>query len=169
MKSIRTPDAALSDLSGYDFAPCYSEIPDTEGGTLRMHHLDEGPGHLPPILCLHGEPTWSYLYRKMIPVFVAAGRRVVAPDLIGFGKSDKPIKRSDYTYQRHVDWMQSWLEGLELHGITLVCQDGKQIEAHKIILVGSGAAFNSLFNMHEHAHPSLHTISLPCIRKENMR
>lgn len=123
MKSIRTPDAAFSDLSGYDFAPCYSEIPDTEGGTLRMHHLDEGPGHLPPILCLHGEPTWSYLYRKMIPVFVAAGRRVVAPDLIGFGKSDKPIKRSDYTYQRHVDWMQSWLEGLELHGITLVCQD----------------------------------------------
>ncbi|WP_420012831.1 haloalkane dehalogenase [Tateyamaria sp.] len=123
MKALRTPDAAFADLPGYDFAPNYTQIDDGEGGELRVHHLDEGPRDAAPILCMHGEPTWSYLYRKMIPVFVAAGHRVVALDLVGFGKSDKPAERSDYTYQRHVDWMTAWLEQQDLRGVTLVCQD----------------------------------------------
>ena len=88
-----------------------------------MHYLDEGPADVAPVLCMHGEPTWSYLYRHMIPVFTAVGHRVIAPDLIGFGKSDKPAERSDYTYQAHVDWMREAVEKLDLRGITLVCQD----------------------------------------------
>lgn len=123
MKVLRTPDAAFADLSDYGFDPHYTTIPDGEGGTLRMHHVDEGPEGGAPILCLHGEPTWSYLYRKMIPVFARAGHRVVAPDLVGFGKSDKPTERSDYTYQAHVDWMSAWLIAQDLQDITLVCQD----------------------------------------------
>ena len=98
-------------------------VDDTEGGQLRLHYIDEGPRQAPIVLMLHGEPSWSYLYRKMIPPVVQAGYRVIAPDLIGFGRSDKPSQRSDYTYQRHVDWTLSILTQLELTGITLVCQD----------------------------------------------
>jgi haloalkane dehalogenase len=123
MKSLRTPDDRFADLPDYPFAPHFSTIDDTLGGTLRMHHIDEGPSGAAPILCLHGEPTWSYLYRKMVPAFTAAGHRVVAPDLIGFGKSDKPTERTDYTYQRHVEWLSDWLAKVDLSGITLVCQD----------------------------------------------
>lgn len=123
MKALRTPDAAFADLPDYDFCPLYTTIPDGQGGTLRMHHIEEGFEGAAPILCLHGEPTWSYLYRKMIPKFTQAGHRVVAPDLIGFGKSDKPTERSDYTYQAHVDWMSAWLIARDLTNITLVCQD----------------------------------------------
>lgn len=123
MKALRTPDAAFENLPGYDFAPHYTRIPDGEGGQLRLHHIDEGPQDAHPVLCLHGEPTWSYLYRKMVPVLTQAGHRVIAPDLVGFGKSDKPTERGDYTYQRHVDWMMAWVEGLDLRNITLVCQD----------------------------------------------
>ena len=88
-----------------------------------MHYLDEGPADAEPILCLHGQPNWSYLYRKMIPLFVDAGYRVVAPDFIGFGRSDKPTQRSDYTYERHVEWLKAFLAGVGLENITLVCQD----------------------------------------------
>jgi haloalkane dehalogenase len=88
-----------------------------------MAYLDEGPSDAAPILCLHGEPSWSFLYRKMIPIFVAAGHRVLAPDLIGFGRSDKPTSRTDYTYQRHMDWLTSFLTTLDLTNVTLVCQD----------------------------------------------
>ena len=88
-----------------------------------MHYLDEGPAEADPVLLMHGEPSWSYLYRKMIPILVAAGHRVIAPDLIGFGRSDKPSRRQDYSYQRHVDWMQALLEQLRLERISLVCQD----------------------------------------------
>ena len=123
MKALRTPDECFATLADYPFAPQYTMIDDTEGGSLRLHHIDEGPREAAPILCLHGEPSWSYLYRKMIPVFTEAGHRVVAPDLIGFGKSDKPVERSDYTYQRHVDWMSDWLVQMDLRAITLVCQD----------------------------------------------
>jgi haloalkane dehalogenase len=123
MRTLRTPDARFHGLPGYDFTPHYSEIPDGEGGTLRVHHLDEGAADGEVILCLHGQPTWSYLYREMIPVFVASGFRVIAPDLVGFGRSDKPSERSDYTYARHVQWMTSWLEGLDLRAINLFCQD----------------------------------------------
>jgi len=90
---------------------------------VRIHYVDEGPAGAAPVLLLHGEPSWSYLYRKMIPPLVAAGHRAVAPDLVGFGRSDKPAARADYTYQRHVDWMASLVEALDLRAITLVCQD----------------------------------------------
>ena len=123
MEYLRTPDDRFTGLKDYDFAPRYLDIADGEGGQLRMHYIDEGPRDAAPVLCLHGEPTWSYLYRHMIPVFTAAGHRVIAPDLIGFGKSDKPVRREDYTYQRHVDWTGEALRKLDLNGITLVCQD----------------------------------------------
>ncbi|MBW4710534.1 haloalkane dehalogenase [Roseobacter sp. YSTF-M11] len=123
MRALRTPDARFADLSDFPFEPRYLSIDDTLGGALRMHYLDEGPGGVGPILALHGEPTWSYLYRHMIPVFTAAGHRVVAPDLIGFGRSDKPAAREDYTYQRHVEWMSDALEQMDLHDVTMVCQD----------------------------------------------
>jgi len=109
-------------MPGYDFLPHYQMIPSGEGEELRMHSVDEGESET-VILCLHGEPTWSYLYRKMIPLFVAAGFRAVAPDLVGFGRSDKPADRKDYTYQRHVDWMTEFLDAVDLRHITLVGQD----------------------------------------------
>ena len=123
MDSLRTPDARFEGLTDFDFAPKYLTVDDTEDGTLRVHYLDEGPQPADPVLLMHGEPTWCYLYRHMIPALTKAGHRVVAPDLIGFGRSDKPTKRQDYTYQRHVDWMISVLTQLDLTGITLVCQD----------------------------------------------
>ena len=123
MKILRTPDDRFSGLKDYPFKPNYLEIGDTDGGSLRVHYVDEGPRNAPPVLCLHGEPTWSYLYRHMIVKFAAAGHRVIAPDLVGFGKSDKPAERTDYTYQRHVDWMRSVVQQLDLSKITLVCQD----------------------------------------------
>lgn len=123
MKALRTPDEQFEGLPGYDFSPNYLNVDDTEGGELRVHYLDEGPADADPVLLLHGEPSWSYLYRKMIPVLVAAGHRVIAPDLVGFGRSDKPSDRNDYTYRRHIGWMQSVLDQLNLQRITLVCQD----------------------------------------------
>jgi len=123
MKFLRTPDERFANLQDFDFGPNYIELDDTEGGQLRIHHLDEGPSDAAPVLLMHGEPTWCYLYRHMIPVFADAGQRVLAPDLIGFGRSDKPTEQSDYTYQRHVDWMTEWLQKVDLKGITLVCQD----------------------------------------------
>ncbi len=123
MKFLRTPDERFANLPGYAFTPHYLMVDDTEGGQLRMHYLDEGPRDGAVVLLLHGEPSWSYLYRKMIPVLTAAGYRAIAPDLIGFGKSDKPADRHDYTYQRHVDWVRSALQQLSLQNITLVCQD----------------------------------------------
>jgi len=123
MKFLRTPDERFASLQDFDFSPNYLELDDTEGGHLRMHYLDEGPSDAAPVLLMHGEPTWCYLYRHMIPIFANAGQRVLTPDLIGFGRSDKPTERSDYTYQRHVDWMTEWLQKIDLKGITLVCQD----------------------------------------------
>jgi haloalkane dehalogenase len=113
---LRTPDERFVGLPGWPFAPRYVE---TAG--LRIHYVDEGKG--PTVLLLHGEPSWSYLYRKMIPPLNAAGLRAVAPDLPGFGRSDKPARRSDYTFQRHVDWMRGFVEALDLREITLFCQD----------------------------------------------
>ena len=124
MDSLRTPDERFADLPGYDFAPHYVEIPDGEDGTLRVHHVDEGPADAPVVLLLHGEPSWSFLYRHMIPVLAGAGLRAVAPDLVGFGRSDKPALRTDYTYARHVDWLSAHVfDALDLRDITLVCQD----------------------------------------------
>lgn len=123
MKALRTPDARFDGLQDYPYAANYVTVDDTQGGDLRVHYLDEGPAEAAPVLLMHGEPTWSYLYRHMIPRFTTEGHRVIAPDLVGFGKSDKPTNREDYTYQRHVDWMTSVLVQLDLTGITLVCQD----------------------------------------------
>lgn len=121
MEFVRTPDARFENLPGYDFAPNYCNVDDGEGGQLRMHYLDEGQGEV--ILCLHGQPVWSYLYRKMIPLLTAAGYRVIAPDLIGFGKSDKPVVRDNYTYANHVLWVKGLLDALHLTDITLMAQD----------------------------------------------
>ncbi|MEX1194423.1 MAG: haloalkane dehalogenase [Dehalococcoidia bacterium] len=123
MEALRTPDDRFANLPGYDFAPHYVDVPSGDGGTLRVHYIDEGPPEADPVLMLHGEPSWCYLYRKMIPIITGAGFRAVAPDLIGFGRSDKPAKRTDYTYQRHVDWMTAFMEQTNLRNITLVCQD----------------------------------------------
>lgn len=123
MTPLRSPDSCFNNLQDYAFAPHYLQLDDTEGGELRMHFVDEGPKNAPVILLLHGEPTWSYLYRHMITPLADAGFRVIAPDLIGFGRSDKPSQRSDYTYQRHVDWLRSLLIQLDLQDITLFCQD----------------------------------------------
>lgn len=119
MKILRTPDECFANLPDYPFAPHYHQItPD-----LRMHYVDEGPRDAKPVLMLHGEPTWSYLYRHMIPPVAAAGLRVVAPDLVGFGKSDKPAARDDYSYAGQVAWIRHWMESLDLRDVTLVCQD----------------------------------------------
>jgi haloalkane dehalogenase len=124
LKILRTPDTAFAGISDFPFAPHYCEIGDPTGGTgLRVHYIDEGPRDAPVVLMLHGEPTWSYLYRHMIGPVAAAGFRVVAPDLIGFGKSDKPAAKSDYSYARHVGWMRQWVEALDLTNMTLACQD----------------------------------------------
>lgn len=118
MQTLRTPDKQFRNLPGYPFAPHYQEV---EG--LRIHYVDEGPPDGQVVLMLHGEPSWSYLYRHMIPLFVEAGYRAVAPDLVGFGKSDKPAGTEDYTYQRLLDWMRGWLQAVGLQDINLVCQD----------------------------------------------
>lgn len=123
MKVLRTPDERFIDLPGYKFSPCYAQVKDDNYGAIRVHYIDEGLRDAPPVLMMHGEPTWSYLYRKMIPIVASAGYRVVVPDLVGFGRSDKLAQRSDYTYKRHVDWLQDVLEQLSLNDITLVGQD----------------------------------------------
>ncbi len=124
MQTLRTPDDRFAGLVGYPFEPQYVDIPDGDGGTLRVHHVDEGDPGAPVVLLLHGEPSWSYLYRHMIPVLVDAGLRAVAPDLVGFGRSDKPAVRTDHTYARHVAWLEAHvLDALDLRDITLVCQD----------------------------------------------
>jgi haloalkane dehalogenase len=118
MKVLRTPDSRFRKLPDYDFGANYVDI-----GGLRMHYVDEGPRDADPVLMLHGEPSWSYLYRHMIRPIANAGFRAIAPDLIGFGKSDKPRRSSDYSYLGHVTWMRQFLEKLDLREITLVCQD----------------------------------------------
>ncbi len=127
MQALRTPDDRFVGLPGFPFEPHYVEVDagDGSGDRLRVHHLDEGPADAhETILLLHGEPSWSFLYRTMIPPLVEAGHRCVAPDLVGFGRSDKPTPRTEYTYQRHVDWLREVVfDRLDLDGLTLVCQD----------------------------------------------
>ena len=140
---LRTPDSRFERLLDYPFEPNYMDV-----GGPRMHYVDDGPTDGDPVLMLHGEPTWSYLYRHMIPVCSAAGHRVIAPDLIGFGKSDKPSRISDYSYQTHMDWLSAFIERLDLTRITLVCQDWGSLlglryaaenpERFRAIVVGNG-------------------------------
>ena len=115
---LRTPDACFADLPGFPWAPRHTEV-----GGLRIAHVEAGPADGPVVLLMHGEPTWSFLYRKMIPVIAGAGLRAVAPDLVGFGRSDKPARRGDHTYANHVAWMGAWLEANDLREVTLFCQD----------------------------------------------
>jgi haloalkane dehalogenase len=120
VKALRTPDEHFAGLPDFPFEPHYA----TTSDGLRVHYLDEGPRDASPVLLLHGEPSWAFLYRKMIPVLAAAGHRVVAPDLVGFGRSDKPVEASDYSYQRLVDWTGDVVFGhLDLRDITLFGQD----------------------------------------------
>lgn len=123
MRVLRTPEARFADLPGFPYAPRYVELPDFDGGTLRMAYVDEGPRDAEVVLLLHGEPSWSFLYRKVLAELTSAGLRAIAPDLIGFGRSDKPAAREDYSYQRHVDWLRAFLQSLALPPMTLVCQD----------------------------------------------
>ena len=116
---IRTPEERFENLPDYNFIPHYIELADG----IRMHYIDEGDKTNPTVLLLHGEPSWSFLYRKMIPILVANNFRVIAPDLIGFGKSDKPKRQSDYSYQNHMDWLTSFIEQLDLNNMLLFCQD----------------------------------------------
>ncbi|MBI2731854.1 MAG: alpha/beta fold hydrolase [Aquabacterium sp.] len=120
---LRTPDARFAGLPGFPFAPHYvSNLPELEG--LRVHYLDEGPADADTtVLCLHGQPTWGYLYRKMLPVFAAAGQRVIVPDLLGFGRSDKPEDDAFYTFTRHRDMLLGFVKALALRNVTLVVQD----------------------------------------------
>lgn len=115
----RTPDAHFSDLPDFPFEPHYQTLADG----IRVHFLDEGPRDAPVLLMMHGEPSWCFLYRKMIPPLVAAGFRVLAPDLVGFGRSDKPVRKSAYSYAAHVAWMREWLEATGAKDVLLACQD----------------------------------------------
>lgn len=123
MRILRTPDTRFEALPSFPYAPHYLEVADGEGGKLRIASIDEGPRKSPPVLLMHGEPSWSFLYRHIIARLVAAGHRAMAPDLVGFGRSDKPAEREDYTYERHVQWMSDWLVKSELRNVTLFCQD----------------------------------------------
>jgi len=124
VKVLRTPDTAFAGLPGFPFPPQYLAVRDAKtGAPLRIHYIDEGPRDAPVVLMLHGEPTWSYLWRHMIGPVANAGYRVLAPDLVGFGRSDKPAAKADYSYARHVGWMRQWVEALDLRDITLACQD----------------------------------------------
>lgn len=126
MNVLRTPDECFSGLPDYPYQPHYVDVPAGDGtGSLRVHYLDEGdPGAVETVVLLHGEPSWSFLYRKMVPPLADAGFRVVVPDLVGFGRSDKPAARTDYTYAGHVEWMRAALfEGLGLSGLTILGQD----------------------------------------------
>jgi haloalkane dehalogenase len=143
MDVLRPPDERFENLPGYPFEPHYVEV---DG--LRIHYVDEGPRDGDVVLLLHGEPTWSYLYRKMIPILVDAGLRAVAPDLVGFGRSDKPVRRAEHTYQRHVDWMWGAIEAIGLDSMTFFGQDwgsliglrlvGEHPERFSRVVIGNG-------------------------------
>jgi haloalkane dehalogenase len=139
MDILRTPDDCFANLPDFPFSPNYTEVFD-DGTALRIHSVDSGPDDAPPVLLMHGEPSWSYLYRHIIPELAARGHRVLAPDLVGFGRSDKPAAPADYTYERHVNWMSVWLEAQRVGDITLFCQDWGGLIGLRLV-----AAFPDLF------------------------
>ncbi|MGN6162002.1 MAG: haloalkane dehalogenase [Marmoricola sp.] len=148
MDVVRTPESRFVGLPDYPFEPRYLDVTAADSPAIRMHFVDEGPRDGRPVVLLHGEPSWSYLYRSMIPPLAAAGYRVLAPDLIGFGKSDKPTRMSDYSYLRHVQWVTSWIEQLDLRDVTVFVQDwgsliglriaAEQQDRFSRIVVGNG-------------------------------
>ncbi len=124
MDTLRTPDDRFADLPGFDLTPSYADVPDGEGGTLRMAYVETGPADGPVALLLHGEPSWSFLYRDVLAVLGEAGVRAVAPDLVGFGRSDKPTRPADHSYARHLEWVRALaFDVLDLRDVTLVGQD----------------------------------------------
>jgi haloalkane dehalogenase len=138
MQIVRTPDDRFNNLRNYPFEPNYIEINDAEGSVLRVHYLDEGPKNKNPILLLHGEPSWSYLYRHMIPILVEEGHRVIAPDLVGFGKSDKPVEQANYSYARHVEWLRELIfDHLDLSNITFFGQDWGGLIGLRLVAINS--------------------------------
>ena len=148
MQVLRTPDERFADIPDYPFAENWLEIDLADGVRGRMHYVDEGAKDAPPVLLFHGEPSWSFLYRKMIPILVDAGFRVLAPDLIGFGKSDKPDDPGFYTYARHVDWLKQWRSSVEPRPAALFCQDwggllGLRMVAHDPDLFACVVASNT--------------------------
>ena len=123
MAVLRTDDSRFDGLEGWAHPPHYTEVDGGPLGPLSIAHAEAGPADGPVVLLMHGEPSWSYLYRRMIDVLSAAGYRCLAPDLVGFGRSDKPSEQSDYSYERHVDWMTQWLKAQQVDDVTLFCQD----------------------------------------------
>lgn len=123
MQILRTPDERFDGLVDWPYVPRYATVVDADGTPMRLHYVDEGPRDGPVVLLMHGEPSWAYLYRKIVADLAARGCRAIAPDLIGFGRSDKPASREDYTYERHVAWMSQWLQQMDLNEVTLFCQD----------------------------------------------
>ena len=123
MKVLRTPDKYFTNIKDYPFDPIYTNINADDGTEIRIHHIDEGPSDGPILLAMHGQPVWSYLYSKMIPILNDSGIRVIAPDLVGYGKSDKPASRNDYSYQNQVDWMNQWLIKNDLNNLIFFGQD----------------------------------------------
>src|SRR5215218_2774203 len=124
MRTLRTPEKRFDGLAGFDHQVGYGDVPDGDGGTLRMAYYMAGPEDGEPVLLLHGEPSWSYLYREVIPPLVAAGLRAVAVDLVGFGRSDKPAEPGDHSYARHVEWVRALVfDVLDLRDVTMVGHD----------------------------------------------
>ena len=124
MQTVRTPDERFGSLPDFDYEPNYAQVSDPDGGTLRMAWVQDGPADGEPVLLLHGEPSWSFLYRRLMPVLAAAGLRAIAPDLIGFGRSDKPVEVAEHSYARHVEWVRELaFDHLDLRGVTLLGQD----------------------------------------------
>ena len=150
MDVLRTPDERFAGLADWPYAPRYATLVDADRTPLRLHFVDEGPPDGAVVLLMHGEPSWAYLYRRIIADLAARGRRVIAPDLIGFGRSDKPAARADYTYERHVAWMDQWLLQMEIGNITFFCQDWggliglRLVAAHPELFAGVVAANTGL-------------------------
>jgi haloalkane dehalogenase len=156
LQFLTTPEHCFEQIIDFNYLPNFLQVDDSEGSLLKLHYIDEGPRDANVVLMLHGEPSWSYLYRKMIAPVVAAGYRVIAPDLIGFGKSDKPTQRSDYTYQRHLDWVRQVIIQLNLKDINLVCQDwggllGLRLVADHPDLFSRVLAANTMLPTGDHA------------------
>jgi haloalkane dehalogenase len=159
--TLRTPDECFAGLMDFAYEPHYAEVPDLDGGLLRMAWVEAGPAGGEPVLLLHGEPSWSYLYRTMIPVLADAGLRVIAPDLVGFGRSDKPAELADHSYARHVEWVRSLVFGvLDLRGVTIVGQDwggliGLRLAAEHLPRVARIVAANTGMPTGDHPMPEI--------------